>query len=73
MAILNAQHLRTVGIVAPGLAPKIGKLQRRHQEFDGAGAVLLLAHDLLDLLQHAKPERQPGVDAGRLLPQHAGT
>ena len=30
-----------------------------------AGAVLLLAHDLLDLLQHAQAQRQPGIDAGR--------
>jgi hypothetical protein len=37
-----------------------------------AGAVLLLAHDLLDLLQHPQAQRQPGIDAGRLLPDHAG-
>ena len=30
-----------------------------------AGAVHLLAHDLLDLAQHAVAERQPRVDAGR--------
>src|SRR5262249_43219695 len=37
-----------------------------------AGAILPLANDLLDLLEHAKTERQPGIDAGGLLPQHAG-
>ena len=70
--ILDAQHLRAVGVVAPALAPQIGELQRRHQHLDRAGAVLLLAHDLLDLLEHAEAERQPRVDAGRLLADHAG-
>ena len=72
MAILDAQHLGAVGVVAAALAPQIGELQRRHQQLDRAGAILLLAHDLLDLLEHAEAERQPGIDAGRLLPQHAG-
>ena len=67
MAILDAQHFRAVGVVASALAPKIGKLQRGHQELDGTRAVLLLAHDLLDLLEHAKAEGQPSVDPGGLL------
>ena len=29
-----------------------------------ARAILLLADDLLDLLQDAKAERQPGIDSG---------
>ena len=70
--VLDAQHLLAIGVVAAGLAPEIGRLHGRHQQFDGAGAVLLLAHDLLDLLQHAQAERQEGIDAGRLLPHHAG-
>ena len=70
--VLDAQHLLAVGVVASALAPQIGGLDGRHQEFDGAGAVLLLAHDLLDLLQHAQAKRQEGVNAGRLLPHHAG-
>ncbi len=72
VAVGDAQHLRAVGVVAAALAPEIGQLQGRHQQFERAGAVLLLAHDLLDLLQHPKAERQPGIDAGRLLPHHAG-
>ncbi len=72
MAVLDAQHFGTVGVVASALAPQIGQLQRRHQQFDRAGAVLLLAHDLLDLLEHAETERQPRIDARRLLPHHAG-
>src|SRR5262245_15461246 len=75
MAILDAQHFRAVRVVASALAPKIGKLQRGHQELDGTRAILFLAHYLLDLLEHAKSERQPGVDPGGLLadeacPQH---
>ena len=50
MPIGNPQHFRTVRIVAAALAPQIGQLQGRHQDLDGAGAVHLLAHHLLDLL-----------------------
>ena len=45
VAVLDAQHLLAVGLVAPALAPQIGRLDGRHQQFDRAGAVLLLAHD----------------------------
>jgi hypothetical protein len=71
--VLDAQHLLAVGLVAARLAPQVGRLDGRHQHLDGAGAVLLLAHDLLDLLQHAQAEWQPGVDAGALLLDHGGT
>ena len=70
--VLEAQHLRAIGVVAPALAPQVRLLQGRHQHLDGAGAVLLLAHDLLDLLEHAKAERQPGIDARAGLADHAG-
>ena len=70
--VLDAQHLLAVGIVASALAPKVGRLDGRHQQFDRAGTVLLLAHDLADLLKHPKAERQEGVDARGLLPHHAG-
>jgi len=42
------------------------------QSSDRAGAVHLLAHDVLDLAQHAQAQRRPGVDAGGELAQHAG-
>src|SRR5262249_2289540 len=45
----------------------------RHQHLDRAGAILLLAHDPVDLAQHAQAKGQERIDAGRLLPQHAGT
>jgi hypothetical protein len=59
-------------VVTPALAPEVGKLQRRHQQFDGTGAVLLLPHDLLDLLEHAKPEWEPCVDPRGLLSDESG-
>ena len=68
----DAQHLRAVGIVAARLAPQVGRLDGRHQHLLGAGAVLLLAHDPLDLLEHPQAQRQPGVDAGAGLAHHAG-
>ena len=72
VAVLDAQHLLAVGLVAPAFAPQVGRLDGRHQHLDGAGAVLLLAHDLLDLLQHPQAQRQKGINSGRLLPHHAG-
>ena len=36
------------------------------------GIVTATRHDLLDLAQHAQTQRQPGVDAGGLLLDHAG-
>ena len=68
----DAQHLLAVVVVPPALAPQIRRLDRRHQDLDGAGAVLLLAHDLGDPGEHALAKRQPRIDAGRLLPDHAG-
>ena len=70
--VLQPQHLRAIGVVAAGLLPQVRGLDRRHQDFLGAGGVLLLADDLLDLLQHPPAERQPGIDAGAGLPDHAG-
>ena len=53
MPVLDAQHFLAIGVIAAGLAPEIGGLDRRHQHLDGPCPVLLLAHDLLDLAQHA--------------------
>ena len=50
---------------------KIEQIVREEQ--DRAGAVLLLAHDLADLVEHAQAERQEGVNSRGLLPRHAGT
>ena len=70
--VADAQHLLAVVVVAPGFAPEISRLNGRHQDLDRAGAVLLLADDGADLVQHPDAERQPGVAARRLLPDHAG-
>ena len=70
--VADAQHLLAVIVVAPGFAPEVGRLDGRHQDLDRAGAVLLLADDGADLVQHPDAERQPGVAARRLLPDHAG-
>ena len=70
--ILEAQHLRAVGFVALALMPEVGRLDGGHQHLDGARAVLLLAHDLLDFLEDAEAQRQPRIDAGAGLADHAG-
>ncbi|MNL20370.1 hypothetical protein D3C87_1416130 [compost metagenome] len=73
VAVLDAQHLLAVGVVAPRLAPEIGGLDGGHQKLDRAGAILLLLDDLLHLHEHLVAERQPGIEAGGLLTDHAGT
>ncbi len=72
LTVLDAQHLLAVGVVAAAFLPELGGLQRRHRKLDGAGAVLLLADDVVDLVEHPLAERQPGIDALRLLADHAG-
>src|SRR5437868_12303760 len=71
VTVADAQHLGPVGVVAAALAPQIGRLQRGHQHFLRSGAVLLLAHDLLDVLQDPETQREPRVDSGRRLPHEA--
>ena len=73
MTVDDAQHLLAVIVVAPAFFPEIGRLDRRHEQFLGAGRVLLFAHDLLDPAQHAKSDRQPVIDARTRLPDHPGT
>src|ERR1700751_1976629 len=72
MTVADAQHFLAVSLITPALAPQLGGLDGRHQQFDGAGAVLFFADDGADLLQDAKAERQEGVYAGGLLAHHAG-
>jgi hypothetical protein len=70
--VRDAQHLAAVILVPAALAPQLGRLDRRHQDFLRTRTVLLLAHDLFDPLQDAQPQGQPGIDAGRRLANHAG-
>ncbi len=69
--VLDAQHLRAVIAVAPALLPDLRRLDRGHQKLDGARPVLLLANDLLDLFQNAKAQRQPRINPGARLADHA--
>ena len=72
VAVRDAQHLPAVVLVAAALLPQLGRLDRRHEDLLAAGGVHLLAHHLLDLAQHAMAQRQPAVNAGARLPDHAG-
>ena len=70
--VLDAQHFLAIRLIPARLAPEVCLLQRRHQHFDGAGTVHFLAHDLFDPLQDTQAERQPGINAGAILADHAG-
>ena len=70
LPVCYAQHLLAVIVVATTFLPEFGRLNCRHQNLDGARAVLLFADYRVDLLQYAFAQRQPGVDAGRLLADH---
>ena len=72
VAVGDAQHLLAVDLVTAALLPDLGGLDGGHQQFERAGAVLLLAHDLLDVAQYPKSKRQPGIDAGARLADQAG-
>ena len=72
VAVADAQHLLAVGVVAAALAPQVGRLDGRHQHLDRARAILLLPDDPADLVENADAQRQPRIDAGRLLADHAG-
>src|SRR3546814_6947042 len=64
LAVADFQQLATELLPAAGLFPQFLRLDGRHQQFDRAGAVHLLAHDRLDLAQHAQTQQRPGVQAG---------
>jgi hypothetical protein len=63
MAVIDAQQLGAVLLPAPRFLPQLGRLHHRHQHFLCAAAVHFLAHDGLDLAQHAQTERQPGIES----------
>jgi hypothetical protein len=72
MPVLDAQQFRPVGHEAASFLPQLGRLHHRHQQFNGAGAIHFLAHDRLDLADHAQPHRHVGVNAGAQFFDHAG-
>ena len=52
---------------------EIPEALRKSHNLPMLGAILLLAHDLLDLPEHAKPEWQERINPGALLPHHTRT
>ena len=72
MPVADAQHLLAIDLVTAAFAPDLRRLDGRHEEFKRARAVLLLAHDSLDLAQDPVAKGQPGIDAGARLPDEAG-
>ena len=71
-AILEASHLRADGVVAPGLAPQVRRVDDRHLHLLAADRVELLPDDLLHPLVDPEPERQQRVDPGAQLAHVAG-
>ena len=72
VAVGEAQHLPAIVLVAAALLPEFRRLHGRHQDLLAASGVHFFAHDLLNLAEHPVAERQPAVDAGARLPDHAG-
>ena len=73
LPVANAQHFGPVSVVAPAFAPQIGGLQGRHQHWNVTGANLLFVNDIFDFTQNLEAQRQPGIDAGRVLLDHPCT
>src|SRR5690606_2031880 len=71
LAVLHFHQLAAELLPAPGFFPQLARLHVRHQHFDGAGGVHLLAHHLFHLAQHAQAERRPGIEPGGELADHA--
>src|SRR5262249_24442948 len=72
VAIDDAQHFLAINIVAARLLPEFCGLDRGHKYFLTSRAILLLANDVLDALQHTQAQRQPRIYAGACLADHAG-
>ena len=63
MAILEAQQFGAELVPSAGFHPQLGGNDARHEDFQGAGTIHLLAHDILDLAHGAQAQRHPGVHA----------
>ena len=66
--ILDAQQLRPVLAPASRFLPQLRGLHHRHHQFQGAGAVHLLADDVLHLFQDSQAHGQPAVQPRRQAP-----
>ena len=63
MTILEAQQFRSILLPTARLLPEFGRLHGRHQQFQCARIIHLLANDVFNLAQNAQAERHPGVNA----------
>ena len=72
VTILHSQQFRPVLFPATGLLPEFRRLGHRHQDFHGAGPVHLFADNGLHFAQHPQSQRQPVVEPGGQLADHAG-
>ena len=72
MTVGKTHELGAVIVQAPALLPQLRRLQHGHENLLGPGSVHLLAHDVLDFLQHAEAQGQKRVQARGRLAQHAG-
>lgn len=71
LAVLDLQQLPAELFPAAGRVPQLARLDGGEQHFHRPGAVHFLAHDGLDLAQHAQAQRRPGVQPGGQLADHA--
>ncbi len=71
LAVLDLEQLPAELFPTPGGVPQLAWLDGGKQHFHCTGAVHLLAHDGLDLAQHAQAQRRPGVQPGGQLADHA--
>ena len=72
VAIVQAHALGTVRVGAAGFLPQLFGLQHGHADFLRTARVHFLAHDVLDLRQHALAQRQERVDARGRFADEAG-
>ena len=70
--VVHLQHQVAHGLPAAAFAPKLRGLDRRHEHFQGAGRIHLLADDVLHLAQYAHAQGRPRVEAGGEPADHAG-
>ncbi len=71
LSVLDAQELLAVNLPTPGLLPQGLGLDHRQGHLQRPGAVHLRPDDPLHLAQDPQAEREPFIDPGRHLADHA--
>jgi len=64
VAVPDPEQEVAVDVPAARLLPQLRRLDRRHEQLEGACPVHFLPHDPLDLAQHPQAEGHPGEEAG---------